>query len=51
MEKLSLDMINHRVTAMLPFPEGEYLFRATWTANNKHVIDFKLYLHLNLNLT
>ncbi|KAH8333754.1 hypothetical protein KR059_003052, partial [Drosophila kikkawai] len=47
LDKLSLEMVNHRITTLLPFPEGEYLFQAYWTANNKGSVLFKLYLKLS----
>ncbi|KAH8339403.1 hypothetical protein KR074_004502, partial [Drosophila pseudoananassae] len=31
-EKLSTNFINHQFTQMLPFPEGEYLFKTYWSA-------------------
>ncbi|XP_043067425.1 uncharacterized protein [Drosophila bipectinata] len=32
MEKVSSDFINNQLTQMLPFPEGEYLFKTNWMA-------------------
>ncbi|KAH8356668.1 hypothetical protein KR200_004290, partial [Drosophila serrata] len=46
MEKLSLEMVNYRITNLLPFPEGEYMFQAIWTGNNKGSVVFKLYIQL-----
>nr|XP_044251440.1 uncharacterized protein LOC123003317 [Drosophila takahashii] len=30
LEKLPIDILNHRFTAVLPFPEGDYLVRLYW---------------------
>ncbi|KAH8248559.1 hypothetical protein KR032_000977, partial [Drosophila birchii] len=45
-EKLSLDIVNHRMTVILPVPAGDYLFQAYWTFNNKWTVLFKLSVQL-----
>ncbi|KAH8281789.1 hypothetical protein KR054_002950, partial [Drosophila jambulina] len=46
-EKLSLAIVNHQVTAVLPVPEGEYLVNIDWTGNKKATVNFKVYVKLS----
>ncbi|XP_017077346.1 uncharacterized protein LOC108112107 [Drosophila eugracilis] len=44
MDKLSTQFFNDRVTKILPFPEGKYLFQMNWMASNTIRAVFKLYI-------
>ncbi|XP_017099402.1 uncharacterized protein [Drosophila bipectinata] len=43
MEKLSIDIMNHRMTKILPFPEGDYLFETTWFRSRVRTFVMKIY--------
>ncbi|KAH8348576.1 hypothetical protein KR084_008779, partial [Drosophila pseudotakahashii] len=46
LEKLTASSVNHRVTNILPFPEGEYMVHLNWIAYGRTRAVFKLYFAL-----
>ncbi|XP_046865363.1 uncharacterized protein LOC124459785 [Drosophila willistoni] len=42
-EKVPTDFINHRLTKVLPFPEGDYLVHSIWIAAGVHRVELKVY--------
>ncbi|XP_022230246.1 uncharacterized protein LOC111079382 [Drosophila obscura] len=48
LDKMSIDFVNHRITALLPFPEGDYLLESHWSPDNIHnkMVIFKFYVSL-----
>ncbi|KAH8346763.1 hypothetical protein KR084_010511, partial [Drosophila pseudotakahashii] len=44
-EKLSSDVVNTRLPKILPFPLGNYMFEAHWTANEQYRAITKLYFY------
>ncbi|KAH8285647.1 hypothetical protein KR054_011907, partial [Drosophila jambulina] len=47
LEKLSSEFVNNRITKLLPFPEGSYMFQTDWYAYNIKRAEVKLYLTLS----
>ncbi|KAH8267441.1 hypothetical protein KR018_002346, partial [Drosophila ironensis] len=47
MDKLSIDIMNHRLTKVLPFPEGDYLFDTTWFRGRLPTFEIKIYCTLS----
>ncbi|XP_017077345.1 uncharacterized protein LOC108112106 [Drosophila eugracilis] len=43
-DKVSTEFINHRVTALLPFPEGKYMLKMHWIAYDIHRVVSKVYI-------
>ncbi|XP_034127291.1 uncharacterized protein LOC117583197 [Drosophila guanche] len=43
MEKLPIDFVNHRMSKVLPFPEGDYLVELRWIRAEPFYAIFKLY--------
>ncbi|XP_017037359.1 uncharacterized protein [Drosophila kikkawai] len=42
-EKLPVDFMNHRLTKILPFPEGDYLFEFLWFRSRSVIGSAKIY--------
>ncbi|XP_033232979.1 uncharacterized protein [Drosophila pseudoobscura] len=47
MEKLPIDFVNHRMTEILPFPEGQYLVEVRWIRSGTYLAFGKLYATLS----
>ncbi|EDV32509.2 uncharacterized protein Dana_GF19730 [Drosophila ananassae] len=43
MEKLTTDIINHRFTKILPFPDGDYMIKMHWFAYDINRAVFQIY--------
>jgi len=43
-DKLTAVSVNHRVTNILPFPEGEYMLKLNWIVYGSSRLVVKLYL-------
>ncbi|KAH8304154.1 hypothetical protein KR059_001646, partial [Drosophila kikkawai] len=46
-DKVSATDMNHRITRVLPFPEGSYMFQSDWYAQDIKRAEVKLYLTLS----
>nr|XP_017006249.2 uncharacterized protein LOC108063612 [Drosophila takahashii] len=46
-EKLSTEIINHHVTKVLSYPDGDYMTETHWVLNDKLAAVIKLYLSLS----
>ncbi|XP_070069814.1 uncharacterized protein [Drosophila takahashii] len=46
-DKLSASAVNHRLTSILPFPEGEYMIQMNWFAYDINRSVFKIYFALS----
>ncbi|KAH8353627.1 hypothetical protein KR084_012259, partial [Drosophila pseudotakahashii] len=46
-EKLSTEIINHHITKVLPFPEGDYMFNTHWILNGKLSAKVQVYVSLS----
>ncbi|EDW33313.1 GL20035 [Drosophila persimilis] len=47
LDKLTADYVNHRMTAYLPFPDGDYLFQFHWIAYDINLAVVKAYFTLS----
>ncbi|XP_039479056.1 uncharacterized protein LOC120443793 [Drosophila santomea] len=45
-EKVSTDMVNHHITNILSYPEGDYMLETRWILNDKYAGGIKVYLSL-----
>jgi len=43
LDKLPIDFVNHRITDVLPFPDGNYLFRMYWLIGNNRTALAEVY--------
>ncbi|XP_034655002.1 uncharacterized protein LOC117892700 [Drosophila subobscura] len=48
LDKMSTAFVNHRITALLPFPEGDYLLESHWAKDDikSKAITFQFYVTL-----
>ncbi|XP_017037360.1 uncharacterized protein [Drosophila kikkawai] len=46
LDKLPVEFLNHRVTKILPFPEGDYLFEFRWIRSRNVFANIKIYFKL-----
>ncbi|XP_016958186.1 uncharacterized protein LOC108030080 [Drosophila biarmipes] len=46
LDKLTAESVNHRVTNILPFPEGEYMLNFNWMVYGSSRAVFKIYFAL-----
>ncbi|XP_041450574.1 uncharacterized protein LOC121404664 [Drosophila obscura] len=47
LDKVPIEFINHRLTKILPFPEGDYLIEAYWSSSGSPFAESKLYFTLS----
>ncbi|KAH8293955.1 hypothetical protein KR054_007016, partial [Drosophila jambulina] len=47
LEKLPVEFMNHRVTKILPLPEGDYLFEFRWIRLGNVFANIKVYFNLS----
>ncbi|XP_033246010.1 uncharacterized protein LOC117187438 [Drosophila miranda] len=47
MEKLPIDFVNHRMTEILPFPEGQYFVEVRWIRSGTYLAFGRLYATLS----
>nr|XP_044248952.1 uncharacterized protein LOC108058476 [Drosophila takahashii] len=46
-EKISTEFVNNQVTKVLPFPEGQYMYKMRWMTYNIVRAEFRIYLSLS----
>ncbi|XP_017065642.1 uncharacterized protein LOC108104210 [Drosophila eugracilis] len=47
LEKLPIDFMNHRVTEILPIPEGSYLIQLRWIQSKSLIAEMKIYCNIS----